>query len=101
MVAQSPSKKQRLEIMRGRKPEALIREIFCKKTEDFLPVKKRKKLVSAFEEYAAQYEDERSLQRLQCRIAAELLALEVDSKNPLIIEYVVRPGLAFYNERYA
>jgi len=94
-------RKRRLDLIQGRSPRVVLEEIYGKKSEDYFPPKRKKKLMAALEEYLASLKEDQGLERFRCQIALELMQREVDAKNPFLLEYVLGPALVYYEENYA
>jgi hypothetical protein len=94
-------KKRRFDMMKGKSPQSILQEIFCKKPEDHLSPKRKKKIMASVEEYASALGPERTWQKLRTQIALCLLQREVSEKDPFLIEYVTRPAFRFYQDHYA
>jgi len=99
-LAKQP-KKRKLDLIQGRAPRAVLEEIYGKKSEDYFPPKRKKKLMAALETYLDSLGEDQALQRLRVEVAMELMMREVDAKNPFLLEYVLGPAQAFYEDKYA
>jgi len=94
-------KKRKLDLIQGRSPRAVLEEIYGKKSEDYFPPKRKKKLMTVLEAYRDSLGEEQEMERFRADIAMELMMREVDAKNPFLLEYLLSPALAFYEDHYA